>query len=475
MANLEYAKILGRGVGAWNDWREKHPIRVPDLSAIDLHDHLPPSHKWLLHKEGVNLANVDFHGAKLIKTNFYAGFNNGADLTGANLREAKLNGAFLGEADLEGADLWKADLSDASLWDANLANANLAFSTLTQTDLTGVDLTGADLTGSEPWKAILYDSLSEYAQNSPSLPDKKVKTIESLLSEFQNLQCRHKDATFYFRGESKLEWPLTPSVMRDEFAAENESRMLLDLNLRLPEAFSRMTHAMEQWVLAQHHGLKTRFLDITRNPMVALFNACRENPKASGRLHIFAVPAGLIKPYNSDTASIIANFARLSHYEQYRLLGKTTSRNGLCFAPALGGYHNEIGKKYSRAMVRLYQFIREEKPHFAERIDPRTLYQAFVIEPPQSNERIRAQSGAFLASAFHERFERSYIHDAVVGVPVYYHYRLIIPNKSKLDFLSNLRLFNITRETMFPGLDSSAEAITDHYRQQYQQAQAHQD
>ena len=38
--------------------------------------------------------------------------------------------------------------------------------------------------------------------------------------------------------------------------------MLLELMSRQPEAFSSLTSALAQWVLAQHHGLRTRFLDI---------------------------------------------------------------------------------------------------------------------------------------------------------------------------------------------------------------------
>ena len=78
-------------------------------------------------------------------------------------------------------------------------------------------------------------------------------------------------------------------------------------------------------------------------------------------------------------------------------------------------------------------------------------------------ERIRAQSGAFLISVFHERFERSEILQLDADIPVYDHYTLTVPSENKQYLLNDLRLLNITRESLFPGLDEAAKAITQRY------------
>ena len=51
--NEEHFAILMKGVGAWNNWREKNPDVQPDLREADL--------------QGANLRGADLHGA-----NFYA-------------------------------------------------------------------------------------------------------------------------------------------------------------------------------------------------------------------------------------------------------------------------------------------------------------------------------------------------------------------------------------------------------------------
>ena len=119
-------------------------------------------------------------------------------------------------------------------------------------------------------------------------------------------------------------------------------------------------------------------------------------------------------------------------------------------------------------MNRLYQFIRLEKPSFQERIDPIDLLRVVVVEPRRSFERIRVQSGAFLISAFHERFEEVEIQKSTTNLPIYDHYTLGVPNGPtgtiKGTIREDLETFNITRETMFPGLDEAARSVKEHHR-----------
>jgi hypothetical protein len=130
--------------------------------------------------------------------------------------------------------------------------------------------------------------------------------------------------------------------------------------------------------------------------------------------------------------------------------------------------NQELSWSWPEAIPRLHIMVQQEKPYFDERIDPRDLYRVFVVEPQQSSERIRAQSGAFLVSAFHERFEREKIANLVKGIPVYAHYKLAIPGGCKKGIIEALQMLNITRETMYPGLEASAKAVMDSYRQQRQ-------
>lgn len=114
-------------------------------------------------------------------------------------------------------------------------------------------------------------------------------------------------------------------------------------------------------------------------------------------------------------------------------------------------------------MDSLYHLIRQEKPQFEKMIDPRDFLRVFVVEPKQSFERVRAQQGAFIMSAFHERFERELISWRVRNVPVYEHDPILVPGDSKKRILRELRLLNFTSETLYPSLDESAYTTTMDY------------
>ena len=464
MANPEHIEWLREGVDSWNARREKDPF-TPDLEGANLYQELQDDSSFWRRDEirlsGINLRDANLKGANLMKADAWdADFSN-ANLQEANLANTQLRGANFTDAKLQNANLANADIGQTNFTNANLTNADLTgveggrhtnFTNvnLTNAKLVNTELEGANLAGTQPWKAILYSDEEE--DWSPKQYEDKLRAIENvrdLLERIEQIQRHHKDygTRLYFRGESQTEtnscpWVLQPSVMRPEDGLrEKEGEMLRDLISRRPEEFSGIDFALSEWVLAQHHGLPTRFLDITRNPLVAMFIACREDGDEAGQLHIFAVPRELVKPFDDDTINFIAELAKLAPHEQKLVVGSEEE------VPTPSNDDD---------MDRLtWRFLRRWQVHI------RDFYKCFVIEPQQSPERIRAQSGAFLASAFHDRFEPEEIRRRNESIPVYAHYKLEIPSDSKKGILDDLRLLNTTEETLFPGPDSSAKAVKD--------------
>lgn len=453
MANDEDLRLFLQGVQTWNanmnTWYAGYGFpagggRQRDLSGAHV-GRLLVEQAMLQADLSVEKATeyraVDLSYANLMQTDFrnpYASFN--------------LRGASFLNADLRKANLEAADLTEARFVDADLENTVLRGATLDQAELAAANLTGTDLTATRPWRACLFRYVNAGEDSRPPIKS-VIGRVSDLIDVCSDLHQRGGDASdfqLYYRGEEKP-WKLRPSAMRHSALRDNESQMLLDMMTRRPEDFSGMTSALDQWVLAQHHGLKTRLLDVTKNPLVALFYACDgDQVDEEGRLHVFVVPHGLVKPYNSDTVSIIANFAKLTRPEQDLLLGKRRGRDW-------------DRLRFSQVMNRLYHLIGIEKPHFQRRIDPRDLFRVFIVEPQQSVARLRAQSGAFLISAFHERFE----HDRIVlwndSIPCYGHHALSVPPGCKGRILRELELLHVTRESLFPGLDETAKAVTSRH------------
>ena len=391
---------------------------------------------------GSNLAQADLRKVIAPMTRF-----DDAVLFGAKLQEAELSGADFSNAILQRANLTNAELSLANLTDADLRFAVVSGARLDEAILSRTNTLGANL-----WQAVLYREISAPTDTQPQ-GGQTIGSVSDLLTEIHKLE----EVPLYFRGEQRCEWRPIPSVFRQGLS-EVEDKMLIDLIARRPEEMGGAGTALEQLLLAQHYKLSTRLLDLTRNPLVALFFACEEaaeHDDQDGRLHIFAFPESLIKTFDSDTISIIANFVKLSIMDKRWLL----SREGLHPQRPFSAYYN-----YSAIMARLYQKIRGEKPQFDERIDMKDLYGVFVVEPQQKDERIRAQSSAVLLSAFQEQFDHQEGTEWNGGVRPYGHYTLSIPSDSKESILNDLRLMGVTRQSMFPGLESSATEVMRRYK-----------
>lgn len=255
---------------------------------------------------------------------------------------------------------------------------------------------------------------------------------------------KRKEYELFYRGHSKsANYRLKPSLFRRLGYKDNEDHLFRELLLLNPGEFSSDAATVDKLVRMQHHSLPTRLLDITSNPLMALYFTCKSNPDDSGEVIVLKFRRKSIKFFDSDTVSCISNLAKLSAAYKRQI--------NTALSP------EEFNASHPIQM--LLHFIKEEKPYFQPVIKPSDMRRVICVRTKFNNSRIASQTGASLLFGLDAKLPEE--GNSEVGIE-----RIPIAAAKKKRILRELDALNINEGTVFPYIENSAKYLAAKYKTQ---------
>lgn len=243
---------------------------------------------------------------------------------------------------------------------------------------------------------------------------------------------RERRKKWIYRGQGKPaedpKYALIPSVGRPEFAKGMDFSEFVKLERRAHDIFRKQTvanvnplprNSWEVLALAQHHGLPTRFMDWTTNPLVALYFAVR-NPEHDAQ--------------DSLSAIYLLTQPTLSYEE---LVDNTRMDSRRQMEESLEVKRGKANRIQERQIKVLLQ---------SEEISPFEITENVIYDPPHVSPRIRAQDGLLLA-----------FQNPVTPLPDTHYIELLVPGRCRDKIRRELEQYGVFDKQLFPDLDGLAK------------------
>ncbi|WP_305152892.1 FRG domain-containing protein [uncultured Dubosiella sp.] len=283
-----------------------------------------------------------------------------------------------------------------------------------------------------------------------------IDSVSSLINAIKDLREKIEDDgdsfTLYFRGQEVSSWKIEPSIFRNDMVSIEDQLMQIPLQ-KIPMEFRDFNSKFDIMTKYQHYGMCTRLLDLTTNPLVALYFACQlhQNQESTD----CEEPDGVIyytkqyKPHHSADMEVQI-VSTLAAYDLRKI--------------------NEISQVLDKLVED--KILKKDKAeewkkdeNYGDFID--IIQKKYIVTPVYTNERLRKQSGLFLLAG---RFtvERSSSSDEYTILKTkkeldeeFEEEHFIIEGENKAKILKELDLLNINEATLFPELEHQLNYIRE--------------
>ena len=285
----------------------------------------------------------------------------------------------------------------------------------------------------------------------------EIDSVSSFIKAIKELR-ESADGTsteLYFRGQEVEFWDIEPSIFRNDMLSIEYKLMQIPLQ-KIPMEFKGFDSLFDIMTKYQHYGMCTRLLDLTTNPLVALYFACKIHGKEKYETEddpIEQEPYGVVyytrNYYPSQSADKeVKIVTALASYDlsKENTIGTVLDKLGM---------DNLIDDEIKTRWLR--------KEYVGEFI--KIIQRNYMVVPTYTNERLQRQNGIFLlASMFSVNIGAS-VKDGVITKsknnlrdefdPQYFY----IKGENKDSILKELDLYNINEATLFPELEHQLNYI----------------
>jgi hypothetical protein len=286
-------------------------------------------------------------------------------------------------------------------------------------------------------------------------------SIDSFEEYLRTVRNELPKSCVYFRGQSKLAsdgYALKPSIGRykkleslTSYFREEKEREVLGVfsNHLLTYVHHLPRNEWESLAIAQHHGLPTRFMDCTTNPLVALYFAARETktddndkPVHSAVYVLTSEPmrfSDLARP-KAETIKPVPDSATrpVTAMSAYGRFGVSDAAD-----------ESEEAAIPSTSLKIMARATEDKEKHPEENlptVSPFEITENVIYDPPHVSPRIRAQDGVLLAC-----------HQPLQPLEEKDYLEVIITHQAHDDIRRRLDQYGVFDKQLFPDLDGIAK------------------